>query len=60
MTDIFTAETVIQGVLCAFFIWGLFNEHKLAVAERKAFAFIKAYIKALKTPKAQRITETKQ
>lgn len=60
MANIFSAETVIQGILCVFFIWGLFNEQKLALAERKAFAFIKAYIKVLKTPKAQRITETKQ
>lgn len=51
MDNSFVITTVIQGLLCAFFIWGLFNENKLAILERRVFAYIKAYIRVIRCNK---------
>ncbi len=38
MKDIFVIQTIIEILFIFFFIWGLFNEEKIAKFERKFFA----------------------
>lgn len=41
MTNTHALASIIEVALTVFFIWGLFNEEKLAVAEKKLFARLK-------------------
>ena len=42
MNSTFVFQSTIEIALAVFFIWGLFNEEKLAKLEKKLFAKIKA------------------
>lgn len=44
MNTTFVLQSTIEIILCVGFIWGLFNENKLARLERKLFAKIKRMI----------------
>lgn len=37
MNTMFLIQSTVEVILSVFFIWGLFNESKLAVAEKKLF-----------------------
>lgn len=42
MNTTFVLQSTIEIILAIGFIWGLFNEHKLARLEKKLFAKLKA------------------
>ena len=41
MTTLFTLQTIFEVLLVAAVIWGIFNEERLAAAEKRFVAFVR-------------------
>lgn len=45
MSSVHITQSIIEIIIAAFFIWGLFNEEKLAKWEHKLFKNLKSKLK---------------